>query len=57
MLLLLVTQFEAECLTLRSSLSTVESQCQAAQSDVAHLKEQMAGLDHVLRVRVLLWYN
>lgn len=42
-------QFEAECVTLRSSLSTVESQCQAAQSEVAQLKEKMAGLDHVLR--------
>lgn len=43
-------QFEAECQTLRSSLNTVESQCQAAQSEVAELKEKMAGLDHVLRV-------
>jgi hypothetical protein len=31
----------------------VESQCQAAQSEVAQLKEKMAGLDHVLRVSFL----
>ena len=43
-------QFEEECQTLRSSLSTVESKCQAAQSQVAQLKEKMASLDHVLRV-------